>query len=75
MSKIVDASGLPCPLPLVKLKKALAEGDGDIELLTTDRGALADIPAFCQQKKLSCQLVDTGSVLTFLIQKEFKFGG
>ncbi len=46
---IVDARGLACPLPVLKLRKALgmlAPGTV-VHLLVTDRVALRDVPAFC----------------------------
>ncbi|MDG4811843.1 sulfurtransferase TusA family protein [Hydrogenovibrio sp. 3SP14C1] len=52
---ILDVKNLPCPLPLVKLKKALAEVDinqQSIQLTVTDQSALKDIPAFCMNKGL-----------------------
>ncbi|HXF55217.1 MAG TPA: sulfurtransferase TusA family protein [Hyphomicrobiaceae bacterium] len=45
----LDARNLNCPLPVLKLKKAIAEvkvGD-TIEVLATDPGAEADFEAFC----------------------------
>ncbi|MFQ3231510.1 sulfurtransferase TusA family protein [Reinekea sp.] len=44
----LDARGLRCPLPLLKLKQSLSSlvvGDC-IEVLATDAGAMRDIPAF-----------------------------
>ena len=46
---IVDARGLACPLPVLRLRKALtglAPGKL-VRLLATDRVALRDVPAFC----------------------------
>ena len=48
--QIVDCTDEKCPLPLLKLKIALAskpEG-GVIHLITTDPVSLKDIPAFCE---------------------------
>jgi tRNA 2-thiouridine synthesizing protein A len=47
--KTVDATGLSCPLPVLKARKALRElAPGQtLELLATDPGAVEDIPAFC----------------------------
>ena len=44
----VDARNLQCPMPVLKISKAmkdLAPGQ-TAELIATDRGALADIPAW-----------------------------
>jgi len=47
--KTLDASGLNCPLPVLKTKKAMEELQSGqvLEIITTDPGAKADIPAFC----------------------------
>ena len=47
----LDARGLRCPLPLLKLKQALhgmAAGEA-IEVLTTDPGSVRDFQAFLRQ--------------------------
>ncbi len=46
----VDARGLRCPLPVLRLRK-FAEGHaGGIELLTDDPAAEADVPAFIRER-------------------------
>jgi tRNA 2-thiouridine synthesizing protein A len=47
----VDASGLMCPLPLLRLKKALMEiSSGDIvKIITTDPAAHLDFGVYCHQ--------------------------
>ena len=47
----LDCTDLKCPLPLLKLKVALADvAVGDrIELITTDAISCRDIPAFCDR--------------------------
>lgn len=47
--KQLDARGLSCPLPVLKARKALKEMQPGqtLELLTTDSGALEDVPQFC----------------------------
>ncbi len=49
--KVLDTSGLNCPLPVLKTKKALEElQPGQVlEVISTDPGSKADIPAFCQR--------------------------
>jgi tRNA 2-thiouridine synthesizing protein A len=48
---IVDASGLQCPLPILKAKKALStlEPGQYLAVITTDRNATKDFQAFCRQ--------------------------
>ena len=45
----LDATGLNCPLPLLKTKVLLNDlNSGQVlRVKATDRGSLADIPAFC----------------------------
>ncbi len=47
---VVDARGLNCPLPVLRLRKRLKDlGAGaEVALLATDRAALRDVPAFCE---------------------------
>lgn len=50
-TQILDTSGLNCPLPILKTKKALkgmAAGE-TLQILATDPGSVADIAAFCKQ--------------------------
>jgi tRNA 2-thiouridine synthesizing protein A len=49
--KEVDASGLACPLPIVKTKKALAAmAAGQVlRVVSTDAGSVHDMPAFAEQ--------------------------
>ncbi len=66
---VLDVSGLPCPMPLVKLKKYLSQNPeaSAVTLIATDKGALKDIPAFCQVYGLPCELVSQEEKITFLI--------
>lgn len=49
--KQYDASGLACPLPIVKTRKALADmASGQIlRVLATDPGSVSDMAAFAEQ--------------------------
>jgi tRNA 2-thiouridine synthesizing protein A len=49
-SKILDARGLRCPLPVLKARKALKDlAPGEIlQVLATDPGAVKDFEAFCR---------------------------
>jgi tRNA 2-thiouridine synthesizing protein A len=47
----LDASGLHCPLPILKTRKAmssLATGD-KLLVLSTDPGSVRDMESFCRQ--------------------------
>lgn len=70
--KEVDASGLNCPLPILKAKKALAElSSGQVlKLIATDPGAQRDFEAFCKQT--GNELVehhDDGTARTFFLRR------
>ena len=47
----VDASGLNCPLPLLRLKKGLIEieGGGVVKIIATDPAAHLDIGVYADQ--------------------------
>ncbi len=49
--KEVDASGLSCPLPILKAKKALSEVDSGqtVKIIATDKGSIRDFQAFAKQ--------------------------
>jgi TusA-related sulfurtransferase len=48
----VDCLGLACPIPVVRLARAVAsvEVGGVVELLADDPGARVDIPVWCRLK-------------------------
>jgi tRNA 2-thiouridine synthesizing protein A len=48
---LVDARGLRCPLPALRLARAVREGGpGRYRLLADDPAAEADIPALCAER-------------------------
>lgn len=48
--KILDVTGLNCPLPIMEAKKSLVEmGNGKVlQVLATDPGAIQDFEALCR---------------------------
>ncbi|MFD3215746.1 sulfurtransferase TusA family protein [Bacillus tropicus] len=50
VKQVLDVKGLACPMPIVKTKKAMeALQSGEVlEVHTTDKGAIKDIPAWSQ---------------------------
>ena len=49
-SRVIDTTGLYCPVPIVRTGEAirtLAEGDR-LEILSDDRVILVDLPAWCR---------------------------
>jgi tRNA 2-thiouridine synthesizing protein A len=46
----VDTSGAPCPVPILEIAKAIRRLPVGtlVELISTDRGLEADLPAWCE---------------------------
>jgi tRNA 2-thiouridine synthesizing protein A len=49
--KTLDASGLNCPMPILKTKKALKQMESGqiLKVISTDAGSVKDLVAFCNQ--------------------------
>lgn len=53
VDRILDASGLRCPMPLLKTKlelNSMSPGN-ELEVIATDAGSARDIPAFLKLSK------------------------
>ena len=65
---ILDLKGLLCPIPIVKMAKAIKEVEmgQTMEAIATDPGVMADVPAWCRS---------TGHELVSLtkVEREFHF--
>ncbi|WP_404459054.1 sulfurtransferase TusA family protein [Oceanobacillus kapialis] len=50
VTKVLDAKGLACPMPIVKTKKAMNDlNSGDVlEVQATDKGAKSDLAAWAK---------------------------
>jgi tRNA 2-thiouridine synthesizing protein A len=73
VTKIVDARGLNCPLPILRAKKALNDVpiDGMVEVLTTDQGSKEDFPAFARQTgNTLIKVEEFDNYFRFLIQRK-----
>jgi tRNA 2-thiouridine synthesizing protein A len=69
----VDASGLNCPLPLLRLKKALMEvKSGDvIKVIATDPAAHLDIGVYVEQTgHQTLEFTRQANVQVFFIRKK-----
>ncbi|OLS34904.1 CoA-disulfide reductase [Alkalihalophilus pseudofirmus] len=68
VDKVVDVTGLTCPMPIIELKKGIEslESGQVLELHVTDKGALNDLPAWSK---------NAGHTLLKTVQEEkiFKF--
>lgn len=70
--KEVDASGLSCPLPILRCKKGLSDlKSGQVlKVIATDPGSVKDFNAFCAQTGHELlQLDNKGTSFTFFIKK------
>lgn len=70
--KLIDASGLACPLPLLKLKQALhgMQAGEQVCLLATDANSQRDIQRFCQIAGHSVTLIHSENQhFEFLVTK------
>jgi tRNA 2-thiouridine synthesizing protein A len=69
----LDATGLRCPLPVLKARRALKPlpAGAVLEVLATDPGAVEDFAHFC--RTTGCELLESseqpGGVLRFLMKK------
>ncbi len=72
VAQTLDASGLACPMPVVRTRQAIdqLEPGQVLEVISTDRGSLQDIPAWAGST--GNRLIDShdgGDRFTFLIEK------
>ncbi|MFS0753050.1 MULTISPECIES: sulfurtransferase TusA family protein [Bacillaceae] len=71
-TKVLDAKGLACPMPIVRTKKAINELEsGDVlEVHATDKGAKSDLAAWAKSGGHELlQDTEEGDVLKFWIKK------
>lgn len=68
----LDATGLLCPLPVLKLRKrmtALQPGD-HIRLRADDPAAIVDVPHFCAEAGHALvETIDEGNSQVYLVRK------
>jgi len=69
--ELVDARGLKCPLPVLRMEKRLAAlGPGErLYVLATDPMARIDIPLYCRQNGHEQTLTEEDGVMRFSIVK------
>lgn len=56
----LDCSNLSCPMPGIKLKKFIAENKGSdktLLMITSAEKTLTELPLFCQQQNLTCEVI------------------
>ena len=70
---LLDATGLLCPLPVLKARRALraVPAGAILRVLATDPGAVKDFAHFCQTT--GCQMIEqseeAGGVFRFRLKK------
>lgn len=70
--KEVDATGLNCPLPILRCKKGLSDMNAEqiLKVISTDPGSVKDFNAFCVQTGHQLmQLDEDDTTFTFYIKK------
>lgn len=70
--KEVDATGLNCPLPILRCKKGLSDMNAEqvLKVISTDPGSVKDFNAFCVQTGHELlQLDETENAYIFYIKK------
>jgi|TARA_R110000850_G_scaffold276757_2_gene420077 tRNA 2-thiouridine synthesizing protein A len=69
----VDATGLKCPLPILRAKKALAQLESGqiLKVITTDPNAVRDFQAFARQtgNALLAQVTGADNALHFMARR------
>jgi tRNA 2-thiouridine synthesizing protein A len=68
----LDASGLNCPLPILRAKKALGKLDSGkvLHIIATDPGSVKDFEAFAKQTgNVLMESKEVGGKYEFLIKK------
>jgi tRNA 2-thiouridine synthesizing protein A len=70
----LDATGLLCPLPVLRARKAMRDvpPGGLLEVRATDPAALKDFPAFCEATghTLEDSRAEAGGLYVFLLRKK-----
>lgn len=70
--KVLDATGLACPMPIVRTKKAMVELESGqvLEIHTTDMGFKNDLSSWAKAGGHELVKHDTeGSILKFWVKK------
>ena len=69
--ELIDARGLKCPLPVLKMEKRLdaLQSGAELVVLATDPIARIDIPLYCRQRGHSCAVTQDGDAMRFAILK------
>lgn len=72
MNLIIDATGMLCPMPVIKLQNQIKrmEKNQRVEIICTDPGVKHDIPTWCRLQKHSViEMIEKDEKIIFLVQK------
>jgi tRNA 2-thiouridine synthesizing protein A len=72
VTRTLDASGLACPMPVVRTRQAIDElAPGEVlEVISTDRGSVRDLPAWAESTgNRLIEQREEGDRFIFLIEK------
>ncbi len=72
VAAVIDARGLACPLPLVKLRQALmvVDAGASVCLLATDPATPGDVDAFCEAGGHEVVTADVEATLITLVVRK-----
>jgi tRNA 2-thiouridine synthesizing protein A len=71
-AQVLDVKGLNCPLPILRVKKAIKDVPvgGTLQVLATDPGAVKDFETFCRASGNELlEQTNDGKVFSFLIKR------
>ncbi|HYN28646.1 MAG TPA: sulfurtransferase TusA family protein [Dermatophilaceae bacterium] len=65
----VDARGLPCPVPVIRLARATRDlrPGARVRLLADDPAARADVPAWCRMRGHTLTVAEEGGHTAYLV--------
>lgn len=72
VNKVLDATGLACPMPVVRARKVMKEMEtGEVlEIQATDKGSVADLAAWSKSGGHELlEHTEEAGIFTFLIKK------
>jgi tRNA 2-thiouridine synthesizing protein A len=70
--RTLDTQGLNCPMPILKVKKAMLDlpAGGTLEVLATDPGSVADFQAYCDHtRNQMLEQTEAGGVFRFVLKR------
>ena len=66
---MIDARGLSCPEPVIRIKKAMASKEAVYEMVIDNRTALENVTRFAQHSGYTVSYTENGGEYNLKIQK------